>query len=203
MGTIFFGWEIKSQDIDVASEAPFLDGLYLTVITLSTVGFGDLSPVSDVGKAVGAIIMLTGIPVFGTCFSMVNDMLYSAPESPVVLHKIKANEFDLNKLTAIEDFVEDMRTKYGVGDYAEQGEGNISRLEFLAFILVQNGCCEVDNVTNVMKNFDALDKTGSGFISKDDVSALSNSAPHSFRLSANLRNVPVDQKQPATSEMEV
>jgi len=212
MGTIFFGWEIKSNDSDFESDAPFLDGLYLTVITLSTVGFGDLSPVSDVGKAIGSIFMLTGIPVFAYAFSMVNDMLYTAPDRPHALRKIRANKFDVDKFVAIEDFVKDMRTNHGVGNYAEQGEGNVSRLEFLAFVLVQNGCCDVDNVTNVMTNFDMLDKTGSGFISKDDVSALSSRSPKSIGqtmkmkmsdadLSADAVESVGDQKQQVITEI--
>ena len=41
-----------------------VDALYFSIITLSTVGYGDLSPKTDVGKVFTTIYILVGIGLF-------------------------------------------------------------------------------------------------------------------------------------------
>jgi len=43
----------------------FLDALYMTVITLTTVGFGEVNPVSDHGRILTMTILLSGLGVVG------------------------------------------------------------------------------------------------------------------------------------------
>merc|ERR1712139_82456 len=57
----------------------------------------------------------------------------------------------------------------GVGNYRNQGENQISRFEYLCFMLVKDDVVELKNIKNVMKNFDAIDSTGTGFIGLEDV----------------------------------
>lgn len=40
-----------------------LDSLYFSVVTLATVGYGDLAPVTDLGKAFTIVYILTGVGV--------------------------------------------------------------------------------------------------------------------------------------------
>ena len=40
-----------------------LDSLYFSVVTLATVGYGDLHPVTDLGKAFTIVYILTGVGV--------------------------------------------------------------------------------------------------------------------------------------------
>jgi ribonucleotide reductase beta subunit family protein with ferritin-like domain len=47
----------------------WLDSLYFSVITLTTVGYGDLSPQTDFGKIFTIIYILTGI---GIIFGFIN-----------------------------------------------------------------------------------------------------------------------------------
>jgi len=42
-----------------------LDGAWFCIVTMSTVGYGDKSPVTAIGKSVGVIWMLFGIVIFG------------------------------------------------------------------------------------------------------------------------------------------
>ena len=42
----------------------WVDSLYFTVITLATVGYGDLTPTTPVGKLVAVIFVIAGVGIF-------------------------------------------------------------------------------------------------------------------------------------------
>jgi len=42
------------------------DALWYTVVTISTVGYGDEYPVTDAGRFVGSVIIIIGVGIFGT-----------------------------------------------------------------------------------------------------------------------------------------
>jgi len=42
------------------------DALWYTLVTISTVGYGDMYPVTDAGRIVGTLIILVGVGIFGT-----------------------------------------------------------------------------------------------------------------------------------------
>lgn len=43
-----------------------LDAVWYTLVTMSTVGYGDFFPVTDVGRLIGSLIIIVGVGVFGT-----------------------------------------------------------------------------------------------------------------------------------------
>ncbi|MBV5260771.1 ion transporter [Synechococcus moorigangaii CMS01] len=51
------------HDINPHVFGNFLDALYFAVVTMTTVGFGDKTPISDLGKIVTLTMILTGIAV--------------------------------------------------------------------------------------------------------------------------------------------
>jgi voltage-gated potassium channel len=42
------------------------DGIWYVLVTMSTVGYGDLYPVTDAGRVMGSLIIIVGVGVFGT-----------------------------------------------------------------------------------------------------------------------------------------
>lgn len=42
------------------------DALWYTIVTISTVGYGDQYPVTDAGRLWGSVIIVTGVGIFGT-----------------------------------------------------------------------------------------------------------------------------------------
>jgi len=42
------------------------DAVWYLIVTMSTVGYGDLAPVTSVGRLVGSLIIVVGVGVFGT-----------------------------------------------------------------------------------------------------------------------------------------
>lgn len=65
VGTIFYrlveGWS-------------WLDSLYFTVVTLTTVGYGDLSPTKDISKVFTIVFILGGV---GFILSLLNFIMVS------------------------------------------------------------------------------------------------------------------------------
>ncbi|MEP3048436.1 MAG: potassium channel family protein [Roseibium sp.] len=70
-GTIFYrtveGWS-------------WIDALYFSVTTISTVGLGDLSPQTDVGKLFTVVYILVGVGVFVAVFAQFARVLLKAEE---------------------------------------------------------------------------------------------------------------------------
>ncbi|KAF5434784.1 Voltage-gated potassium channel Kch [Candidatus Methanophagaceae archaeon] len=50
----------------------WVDSLYFTVITLATVGYGDLTPTTPVGKLVAVIFVISGVGIF---FAFINKVM--------------------------------------------------------------------------------------------------------------------------------
>ena len=46
------------------SEWSFIDCVYMTVVTLTTVGYGDKYPVTNLGRVIGSLTILVGVIMF-------------------------------------------------------------------------------------------------------------------------------------------
>ncbi|MEJ1154778.1 ion transporter [Microbacterium marmarense] len=54
------------HDVEGANITSASDALWYTVVTISTVGYGDQYPVSEVGRMIGVLIIIVGVGIFGT-----------------------------------------------------------------------------------------------------------------------------------------
>ena len=54
------------QDADGANITTASDALWYTIVTISTVGYGDQYPVTDLGRLCGVVIIVVGVGIFGT-----------------------------------------------------------------------------------------------------------------------------------------
>ena len=54
------------KDVPGANITTASDALWYTIVTMSTVGYGDLYPVSNPGREMGTLIIVTGVGIFGT-----------------------------------------------------------------------------------------------------------------------------------------
>ena len=61
----------------VLSNYSFVDALYMTVITITTVGFGEVKPFTPEEKIFTVILILTSISVFGYAVSTFSEYLVS------------------------------------------------------------------------------------------------------------------------------
>lgn len=58
------------------------DSLWYTVVTISTVGYGDQYPVTTAGRIVGAIIIVVGVAIFGTFTGYLANLFLSPRKAP-------------------------------------------------------------------------------------------------------------------------
>ena len=56
-GLIFY----TEHEINPENFRTFFDGVYFSIVTITTVGFGDITPLSDYGRAITILIILSGI----------------------------------------------------------------------------------------------------------------------------------------------
>lgn len=146
-----------------------IKAFYFSVVTLTTVGFGDFVPSTSAGKLFDIFYILVGVPICVHALSQMVEAIWGADEEVQKIDLL----YGLNgeKLQTMLDFQKDM-AEAGCGN---EVDSNISRYEFLLFILTQNGIVEMDMVAHIMDNFRALDESNNGFLDMGDVTSSSSS----------------------------
>ena len=59
----------------ILEKLSFLDALYFTVVTISTVGYGDIHPTNVASKVFGIVLIIIGIGTFFTIITNVTQLL--------------------------------------------------------------------------------------------------------------------------------
>ena len=68
-------------------DVEFIDALYMTVITISTVGFGEVGTSSDESEIFTVILIFLGVGVVGYAFTTIVDMFVEGKLVDMVLVK--------------------------------------------------------------------------------------------------------------------
>ena len=73
------------------------DGIYWAIVTISTVGYGDISPVTDVGRAISILIIVSGIAMISFVTSVIvsafSERLNELKEDRIVEQMNKSKSF--------------------------------------------------------------------------------------------------------------
>jgi len=78
-GSIGILWaERASPDANITSAD---DALWYSIVTMSTVGYGDQYPVTDLGRLIGTLVIILGVGVFGTLTGFLANAFVSPKES--------------------------------------------------------------------------------------------------------------------------
>jgi len=103
MSTIAFG----TIGMNLAEGKPILDSLWWSFVTITTVGYGDISPVTGAGRIIASILMLVGIGFIGMLTGTISTFFIGKrvaattfKDSTIENIKIKLDDF--NNLT-VED----------------------------------------------------------------------------------------------------
>ncbi|SFV53730.1 Potassium voltage-gated channel subfamily KQT; possible potassium channel, VIC family [hydrothermal vent metagenome] len=82
----------KNQSINT-----LFDGIYWAIVTISTVGYGDISPVTDVGRAISILIIVSGIAMISFVTSVIvsafSERLNELKEDRIVEQMNKSKSF--------------------------------------------------------------------------------------------------------------
>jgi len=141
------------QDLpsEASSGSRLVRGFYFSVITLTTVGFGDFVPRTTAGKLFDIFYILVGVPISVNALGkMVRSVTGEDAEEQSVDLVRGLNEKKLGTMLA---FQKDMNN----AGCDNEVDGEVSRYEFMMFVLVRNGIVEMDTVEAIMRNFDELD----------------------------------------------
>ena len=76
----------------------WLDSAYFSTVTLATVGYGDLHPVTDIGKAFTIVYILIGVGVFVGIFTVISRAGFDAGQQLARGPQDKARQSDLPPL---------------------------------------------------------------------------------------------------------
>jgi len=142
-----------STKTDLGKEPPqneIVDALYMVIITMTTVGFGDIYPATDQGRIVMSIWMIVAV---GSTASLVGSFTET-------LLKIKA-DMRVSELSL--KLLEELDTS---------GDGVVSQYEFLVFMLKKYDLVQTETIADIESNFKSLDKDGSGYLSPEDLKNL-------------------------------
>lgn len=154
-------WEVEDPDGN-----KWINSLYLSVITLTTIGFGDLTPTSDHEKAFTVVYMVIGIPVFGTCLNAFTNFFFGDQKDQIKLTLIQggATPDNFNRMLKFRQ-----KLNAELGCWYDPSHKRIDRFQFLACVLIQNGLLDMDHIKRAMRNFEQMDTVRDGFITMEDV----------------------------------
>ncbi len=101
--------EFESQSPE-ASIITGWDALWYSIVTITTVGYGDYYPVTLWGRITAIFIMITGVGIIGTLASLLSNMLIGRSSEPAEEEPGTALEPDVRQeLASIKDELAEMR----------------------------------------------------------------------------------------------
>jgi len=147
------GCKISTYDECVATGGyikTWVGAFYMSVITLTTVGFGDYSPRSRLGRVVGIVWMLIGVGFVAHWFSVLTKTFleHEKKRAIKVQHHLSKDLFD---------------------KIDNDGSGELSREEFLVYFLMKNGLVSEDDVDLINGHFARLDVNKSNSVTWNDI----------------------------------
>lgn len=126
----------------------WLDGIYMSVITLTTVGFGSVLPATEAGKVFGAFWMLFGVVALLSVVSGCTELILA----------IKARE----KWSREDERIELDRLRHRAAKAADGGDLLVHREDFLRFAILQSRMMGTEELEKIDRTFQAFspDKDG-------------------------------------------
>eukprot|EP00746_Dinoflagellata_sp_MGD_P011712 gnl/MRDRNA2_/MRDRNA2_124695_c0_seq1.p1 gnl/MRDRNA2_/MRDRNA2_124695_c0~~gnl/MRDRNA2_/MRDRNA2_124695_c0_seq1.p1 ORF type:complete len:473 (-),score=61.52 gnl/MRDRNA2_/MRDRNA2_124695_c0_seq1:86-1504(-) len=154
-------------------------GLYMSIITLTTVGFGAFTAETEAGKVFGSFWMVLGVLSLGGVVTAFTEYMIFLRE------KEQSQQYD----SAAEDVLHQECVDH---------HGRVDQLGFLRYALMKYHIAPKDEVDGILKQFEALDRDHRGTVSAELVKQLSmspaarNAGRHGHRrhsaLSPNLES---------------
>jgi voltage-gated potassium channel len=68
------------------------DAVWYLLVTMSTVGYGDVYPVTDLGRLIGSLIIVVGVGIFGTLTGFLANAFLAPSEAAAAVLPIADQE---------------------------------------------------------------------------------------------------------------
>mmetsp|Transcript_114003 Transcript_114003/g.305694 ORF Transcript_114003/g.305694 Transcript_114003/m.305694 type:complete len:333 (-) Transcript_114003:1-999(-) len=122
-----------------------VNAMYFSVITLTTVGFGDFTPQTHLGRWVGIFWMIFGVTATANWIGAMSSFLFE-----------RANDDDLDQLPSGDELCERLDADH---------DGHISRTEHHLYLLLKQGIVPYSMLSSLDDHFNKLDVNVRGVIS--------------------------------------
>jgi len=142
---------------------------YMSVITVTTVGFGDFSPKSRLGRGIGILWMLFGVTVTAYFIKALSDVL-SWEERKMEFEGAK--HINQQIFQAMD----------------KDGNGHLSKDEYALYVLVKHELVSKDILQDIFDKYDSMDLSGEGRLTYEMLRA-------SKQEDARRQEVPAHDKQ--------
>ena len=101
-----FGYLFYASEPQVET---FGDGIWWALVTITTVGYGDITPLTTLGRVVAGLLMLLGLGLIATITAIVSAKFIQnyvdSHTNDDVLEKLKELETEIEKIEELEDNV--------------------------------------------------------------------------------------------------
>lgn len=151
-GSFVMGCNMTSHEVCVNSGGitkSWVDCLYMSMITMTTIGFGDMTPMSAAGRWIGLPWMLVAVLAAGNFASSLSSYMDYMTKKP---HGKKFTRELFKKID-------------------KDGNNWLSRGEFYAWALVTKGLVSAEDIDMVDRVFRALDENKKGQIAYETLAA--------------------------------
>jgi len=120
----------------------WIDGIYMSVITLTTVGFGSVLPATEAGKVFGAFWMIFGVVALLSVVSGCTELILA----------VKARE----RWSQDDERIELDNLRKRAAKATEKENPLVNREEFLRFAILQSNMMEKDQLDKIDRTFQAF-----------------------------------------------
>lgn len=134
-----------------------IDAFYMSVMTLTTIGFGDVTPQTTLGRAISIPWMLIGVVVFAHALATWSHFFYVGH----VTRRLKAKD-------EVHDITKDVFAKID-----KDGNGSLDKAEFLAYTLLKYEHISDTLVDKIFEQYDEFEGAKEGKrITFEQISAM-------------------------------
>ena len=130
----------------------FVDAFYYSITTLTTIGYGDVTPHSKPGKIIAAILIPFAIIALTSALGKIHDISQS--------RKMGADKTLRERIDELHEVID------------ADDDGIVSMEEYILFNLKKMGKVDDDTIALLREQFNALDADGSGALDAGDIDYL-------------------------------